>query len=483
MTEPVTRLCPKSLCADTGPREVEAGDVAGTASPDAEDESFPERMKSMASDLGIVSLHLVLPDDLREHLPSVSEQLGNFGAKEKKAAPAALPEPPGPAAGQRVGPAPAAPRHRTRAHRADPRGQEGRAVAARLPALHRRRSSPTRAPASRRSTSCTSCSLTTRGTTCPRGAPTASREPQIPGLRDNVWNGDGEAVDQGWQRHLLQVGYVDRELGVLMTKLRATGLWDRALIVLAADHGVAFAPNSPRRKITKQDVGGIAPVPFFMKLPRESRGRVLDKHVQTIDILPSIADALDFELPEKSDGQSALSDDFRPSPKVPRLVHDLDHGVQAPRDPLPALPGAPRARWSTSRRRCSGPAARVPACCGRSGRTASWSGARWPPLRSPVRCPPACATTTPRSSSAWTPAATWAPSHVSGKIDGLPAGRNLALAVNGRIRAVARTYDFLGKTRFSFMAPEAAFRPGANDVRVLAVTGSGRGLRLAALGA
>ena len=45
-----------------------------------------------------------------------------------------------------------------------------------------------------------------------------------------------------------------------------------------------------------------------MKLPRESRGRVMDKHVQTIDILPSIADALDFELPEKSDGQSALSD-------------------------------------------------------------------------------------------------------------------------------------------------------------------------------
>jgi hypothetical protein len=83
----------------------------------------------------------------------------------------------------------------------------------------------------------------------------------------------------------------------------------------------------------------------------------------------------------------------------------------------------------------------------------------------------------------WTPAATWSPSHVSGTIDGLPGGRNLALAVDGRIRAVGRTYDYLGKTHFSFMAPEYAFRPGANDVHVLAVTGSGRGVRLSALGA
>ena len=60
----------------------------------------------------------------------------------------------------------------------------------------------------------------------PSGRTYGESEPPIPGLRDNVWNGDGEAVDQGWQRHLLQVGYVDRELGVLMTKLRATGLYE-----------------------------------------------------------------------------------------------------------------------------------------------------------------------------------------------------------------------------------------------------------------
>jgi hypothetical protein len=480
VTEPVTRLCPKSLCADTGPREVEAGDVAGTASPDAEDESFPERMKSMASDLGIVSLHLVLPDDLREHLPSVSEQLGNFGAQEKKAAPAALPSRPPPPKGSV-----SAQRRLRRA--------TGRELTELIPEAKQAEQSRPAFPrfideikpysgAGKPPLYFMHILLPHHPWHyLPSGRTYGESEPPIPGLRDNVWNGDGEAVDQGWQRHLLQVAYVDRELGVLMTKLRATGLWDRALIVLAADHGVAFAPNSPRRKITKQDVGGIAPVPFFMKLPRETRGRVMDKHVQTIDILPSIADALDFELPEKSDGQSALSKDFRPSPEVRVWSTTSTKEFKLLEIPYPlfltrrgAVVNQQASLFGTGSTRpgllwAVGP---VRELVGRPLASASLAGT----LPATVRYD------RPEELQTWTPAAPWAPSHVSGTIDGLPAGRNLALAVDGRIRAVARTYDFLGKTRFSFVAPEAAFRPGANDVRVLAVTGSGRGVRLAALG-
>nr|MDQ4041286.1 hypothetical protein [Actinomycetota bacterium] len=70
------------------------------------------------------------------------------------------------------------------------------------------------------------------------------------------------------------------------------------------------------------------------------------------------------------------------------------------------------------------------------------------------------------------------PSHVTGVVDGLTGGRNLALAVNGRVRAVARTYSFVGDTRFSFMVPEYAFRAGYNDVRVFEVRREGRRLRL-----
>ena len=47
-------------------------------------------------------------------------------------------------------------------------------------------------------------------------------------------------TDQSLQRHLLQVGFVDRLLGQLMTQMRRTGLWDRAMVVLVADHGISF---------------------------------------------------------------------------------------------------------------------------------------------------------------------------------------------------------------------------------------------------
>nr|MDQ4041608.1 hypothetical protein [Actinomycetota bacterium] len=93
VTEPVTRLCPKELCSDTGPRQSEAAETAGEGDADTRDESFGERMESLVSDVSIVSAHLMLPDDLRERLPSVSEQLGDFAAEGKRKAPAALPRP------------------------------------------------------------------------------------------------------------------------------------------------------------------------------------------------------------------------------------------------------------------------------------------------------------------------------------------------------------------------------------------------------
>ena len=53
-------------------------------------------------------------------------------------------------------------------------------------------------------------------------------------------------VDQGWQRHLLQTGYVDRMLRRTLDRLEETGLYDDALVVLVADHGVSFQPGERR---------------------------------------------------------------------------------------------------------------------------------------------------------------------------------------------------------------------------------------------
>jgi hypothetical protein len=66
------------------------------------------------------------------------------------------------------------------------------------------------------------------------------------------------------------------------------------------------------------------------------------------------------------------------------------------------------------------------------------------------------------------PALPFVPSPLPGRIsgDGARVGRTLAVAVNGRIAAVATTYGVYDSTRFSALAPESAFRRGRNEVEV-----------------
>jgi Sulfatase len=120
---------------------------------------------------------------------------------------------------------------------------------------------------------------------------------------DEVWPANQAAVDQYWQRHLLQTGYADRVLGELVARLRATGLYDRALLVVTADHGVSFRAGQKRRPLSETNLEDIAYVPLLVKLPHQRGGRIVQTPVRTIDILPTIAHALRVQIPWALDGQ------------------------------------------------------------------------------------------------------------------------------------------------------------------------------------
>ena len=71
---------------------------------------------------------------------------------------------------------------------------------------------------------------------------------------------------------------MDRELGLLMRRLRRTGLFDQALLVVVADHGYAFEVGRPgRRLVTETNIDEIAGVPFFVKAPGQTEGEVDDE--------------------------------------------------------------------------------------------------------------------------------------------------------------------------------------------------------------
>jgi hypothetical protein len=72
------------------------------------------------------------------------------------------------------------------------------------------------------------------------------------------------------------------------------------------------------------------------------------------------------------------------------------------------------------------------------------------------------------------PALPFVPSPLPGRIsgDGARVGRTLAVAVNGRIAALATTYGVRDSTQFSALAPEWAFHNGRNEVEVYWLEGA-----------
>jgi hypothetical protein len=139
---------------------------------------------------------------------------------------------------------------------------------------------------------------------------------------DEVWNPNQAAVDQYWQRHLLQLGYADRVLGRLLQRLRATGLYDRAVLVVTADHGVSFRAGQKRRPLSEANREDIAYVPLFVKTPGQHQGRVAASAARTTDIFPTLAAASGTRIPWQVDGHSLLG----PRPAEPNVILVKDKG-------------------------------------------------------------------------------------------------------------------------------------------------------------
>ena len=101
-------------------------------------------------------------------------------------------------------------------------------------------------------------------------------------------------------------------MGRLIRRLKQTGRYERSLVILTADHGVAFRPGDSRRTVTRTNFAQMAKVPLFIKTPGQKRGRVETSHVRDLDILPTIADVVDAKLSWKVTGRSLEDPDRIP---------------------------------------------------------------------------------------------------------------------------------------------------------------------------
>src|SRR5215204_2620815 len=281
-------------------------------------------------------------------------------------------------------------------------------------------------------------------------------------------------------RHLLQVGYTDHQVGELLARLRRTGLLRRALIVITADHGYSFQVGvRSRRLLSDRNVEEIAPVPFFVKAPGQTEGRVDRSLVRNIDIAATVADLLGTSVFWNQDGDSAFSAATRAREEFAIRTRDFAEIV---RIGLPEMERR-RARWRQRWARLFGTGIESQVLYGdpwamayRIGPRPELLGRRVSALRvqtSSIRAAVANAALFRDVSRR----AKFFPTRVTGPLTGVPFGehRDVAVAVNGRIRAVGRSFDLRWKGReyFSLMVPESALHAGRNRVDVFEVLPSG----------
>lgn len=287
--------------------------------------------------------------------------------------------------------------------------------------------------------------------------------PNNQGLDVNQWLDDRWLVIQSYQRHLLQVMFLDRLVGELVQRLRERNLYDSTLLVITADHGASFRPGDSRRLLSATNYMDIISVPLIVKAPGQRRGVLSDRNVESMDILPTLVEMLGSETDWPLEGQSALSAE---APERPDKIVYTDDGEMFSFD------SRLEARWESLERKLAlfgaangelskqdlyriGPHAelvgqRTDALIqGQSDLTVEVDGAH---LHRQVDLD-----------------STFLLSRISGRVlggQGAQTGRALAIGVNGAIRAVTQTSQLGGTTVFSAIVPESAFRDGSNQIRI-----------------
>ena len=425
--EPISSLCPADVNRLAAPRP-----------------AFRERFGLLVSDLSIVWLNLTLPAAWTSGLPPVTQTWSGFG---QDGARAAVPPP-------TDQPVPRALFHLRNTDRAaefrgfvdaigPPRDRPGfyflHSMLPHVPWEY--------LPSGRRYHA-------------PRGS--------MHGLERELWTTETWPVRHHRKRYLLQVEFVDRLIGELVDRLEAVDLFDRSLVVVTADHGVAFRPGLSRRLLESDDPSGeqpldLAAVPLLVKAPFQDAAATDDRLLSLAELTPLI-----LEL-AGADATAAALDE--PVPASPLVVGKYTGAMEVPAD---------RESWRRVR------AAEQAELLGDSNDPAA-IGER-PELhgRPLADLPHRPGETGIQLEAAFVwdhvaPGRAVLPALVEGvfESDAPVSDRTVAVALNGTVAATVkphRTAD--GRNRIAAAVPESLFRPGLNQVDVFLVSEPGEPLEL-----
>ena len=127
---------------------------------------------------------------------------------------------------------------------------------------------------------------------------------------------------------------VDAQIGRLVKHLKQAGAYDNTLIVFTSDHGENLGDHWALSKFSYFDQ--TFHIPLIVRDPRpaarQTRGTVVDAFTESIDIMPTILDAIDVDFPMQCDGHSLLPFCHGEHPEGWRREYHAEFDLRSPYD-------------------------------------------------------------------------------------------------------------------------------------------------------
>ena len=424
--EPVTDICPISLCPD---------EASGTRQL--------RRLRALASDLKYVEGRLVLPPGIADTLPDVGTNFAGFGGSS----------------GVGDGGAPAPKGDSEASKRKAALFVKGRGAGD--------ESSPAAYDAFIKTIPKTNKGFTMMHLHLPHQpwkydvkGDQFNTSKSIEQLSDSTgpWQVDNNGVATSQTRMYTQTGYADTIVGQVKKQLVKDGLWDKAMVIFTADHGISFEGEPvPQRQADDKAMGDVANPPLFIKYPGQKVGKVVTKHSMTLDIVPTIAETLGLKLNYEPDGVPLQG----PVPDRPVEVTDINNKVYSVSvDEMEKQRDAGILR--TNKRLGTGPIYTL--------------GPAPQLLGKPAPAVPSSAvggTLDDEDMYAdYQPDKDLIPMFITGTTDdSVPTGALIAIGVNGKIRGTAKTFDFESADHFGAVVDPSSLKAGANKITLYEVKG------------
>ncbi len=117
-----------------------------------------------------------------------------------------------------------------------------------------------------------------------------------------------------------EIAYADECFGALRRELERHGVWDRTIVVFAADHGEGLGEHREQTH-SFLNYNSTLHVPLIVRMPGRGRGTVISDRVSLADVAPTVLDLLGLTIPDSVQGRSLASAVVEGEPVAPASLY------------------------------------------------------------------------------------------------------------------------------------------------------------------